>query len=38
MKQKVDLKRRALKWAAVGCVLAGPTVPGLRQTAERIAL
>jgi len=26
MKKKVDLKRRALKWAAVGCVLAGLTV------------
>jgi arylsulfatase A-like enzyme len=26
MKQKTDFKRKALKWAAVGCVLAGLTV------------
>jgi arylsulfatase A-like enzyme len=26
MQRKIDLKRKALKWAAVGCVLAGLTV------------
>ena len=34
MKQKVDLKRKALKWAAVGCVLAGLTVSAAATTSH----
>ena len=32
MQQKEDLKRRALKWAAVGCVLAGFTMSAAATT------
>lgn len=34
MKQKVDLKRKARKWAAVGCVLAGFTVSTTAATSH----
>ena len=34
MQQKVDLKRKALKWAAVGCVLAGLTMSAAVTTSH----
>jgi arylsulfatase A-like enzyme len=34
MKEQVDLKRKALKWAAVGCVLAGLTVSAAATTSH----
>jgi arylsulfatase A-like enzyme len=34
MKQKADFKRKAMKWAAVGCVLAGLTVSAAGTTSH----